>query len=106
MFPPHVIDLAAFCRESGIKRFYGSPGSRSAPILLALLRIGGFEIEMIPDERSAAYRALGYSLASGEVVGLFCTSGTAVLNFGPAIAEAFYQKAKLFVLIFKQQPNC
>ena len=91
MLPPHVIDLVVFCRESGIRRFYGSPGSRSAPLLLALLRSGEFHVEMVPDERSAAYRALGYSLASGEVTGLFCTSGTAVLNLGPAIAVAFYQ---------------
>jgi 2-succinyl-5-enolpyruvyl-6-hydroxy-3-cyclohexene-1-carboxylate synthase len=60
---------------------------------------------MVPDERSAAYRALGYSLASGEVVGLFCTSGTSALNFGPAIAEAFYQKAKLFVLTADRPPE-
>ena len=105
MLPPHVIDLVVFCRESGIRRFYGSPGSRSAPLLLALLRSGEFHVEMVPDERSAAYRALGYSLASGEVTGLFCTSGTAVLNFGPAIAEAFYQKAKLFVLTADRPPE-
>ena len=105
MLPPHVADLVAVCRECGIKRFYGSPGSRSAPLLLALSRTGHFHIEMIPDERSAAYRALGYSLASGEITGLFCTSGTAALNFVPAVAEAFYQKGRLLVLTADRPPE-
>jgi len=105
VLPPHVTDLVVFCRESGIRRFYGSPGSRSAPLLLALIHSGYFHIEMVPDERSAAFRALGYSLASGEVTGLFCTSGTAVLNYGPAIAEAFYQNARLFVLTADRPPE-
>lgn len=97
MIPPHVLELSAFCLESGIDVFYASPGSRSAPLLLALHR-AGIHIEMLADERSMAFRAMGYSLASGKVVGIFCTSGTAVLNLGPAIAEAFYQQAKLFIL--------
>jgi 2-succinyl-5-enolpyruvyl-6-hydroxy-3-cyclohexene-1-carboxylate synthase len=93
-----ILLLARFCKEIGLFDFVASPGSRSAPILLALSRIGGIEIEMVMDERSAGYVALGKSLALKKPVGLFCTSGTAALNLGPAIAEAFYQNVPLFVL--------
>jgi 2-succinyl-5-enolpyruvyl-6-hydroxy-3-cyclohexene-1-carboxylate synthase len=102
--PSHIKDLASFCLASGINRFYASPGSRSAPILLALHR-AGISIEMLGDERSAAYRALGYSLGSRKPAGIFCTSGTAVLNLGPAIAEAFYQQVPLFVLSADRPPE-
>lgn len=104
MIPAHLKEFASFCLQSGIDRFYASPGSRSAPILLALLK-AGIHIEMLGDERSAAYRALGYSLGTGRPTGIFCTSGTAALNFGPAIAEAFYQKVPLFVLTADRPPE-
>ena len=97
MISYQVLQLARFCKEAGITKIVGSPGSRSAPILIALVRIGGIEVEMEMDERSAAYKALGLSLALNKPVGLFCTSGTAVLNYGPAIAEAFYQNVPLFI---------
>jgi 2-succinyl-5-enolpyruvyl-6-hydroxy-3-cyclohexene-1-carboxylate synthase len=100
-----VLQFARFCQEAGISHFIGSPGSRSAPIVLALVRLGGFTIEMAMDERSAAYKALGLSLALGKPVGLFCTSGTAVLNYGPAIAEAFYQNVPLFVVTADRPPE-
>ena len=93
-----VLLLARFCKEVGLLHFIGSPGSRSAPILLALKRIGGLEIDMVMDERSAAYVALGKSLALQKPVGVFCTSGTAVLNMGPAVAEAFYQQIPLLLI--------
>lgn len=93
------------CREGGPDRFYGSPGSRSAPLLLSLLRTAGLEVCLLGDERSAAYRALGYALGSAKPAGLFCTSGTAVLNFGPAIAEAFYQKIPLLLATADRPPE-
>jgi 2-succinyl-5-enolpyruvyl-6-hydroxy-3-cyclohexene-1-carboxylate synthase len=102
---PSILLLARFCKEVGLFHFVGSPGSRSAPVLLALKRIGGIEIEMVMDERSAAYVALGKSLALGKPIGLFCTSGTAVLNMGPAIAEAFYQQIPLFLLTADRPPE-
>ncbi len=102
---PSVLLLARFCKEVGLLHFVGSPGSRSAPILLALSRIGGIEIEMAMDERSAGYVALGKSLALGKPVGIFCTSGTAVLNLGPAVAEAFYQQVPLLLLTADRPPE-
>lgn len=53
---------------------------------------------MVIDERSAAFVALGISQASGCPVALACTSGTAVLNYAPAVAEAFYQAIPLIVV--------
>lgn len=97
MLSDQIQQWARFCKEAGLTVFFGSPGSRSAPLVLALVRLGGFRIEMVMDERSAAFQALGYAMATGKPVGIFCTSGSAVLNYGPAIAEAYYQEIPLFV---------
>lgn len=53
---------------------------------------------MVVDERSAAFMALGYASISGEPVALACTSGTAVLNYAPAIAEAYYRHLPLIAV--------
>ena len=105
MIPSSIFDLAIFCKEVGITEFIVSPGSRSAPIVLALNRIGGINLIPVFDERSAGFIALGKSLASQKSVGLVCTSGTAVLNYGPAIAEAFYQNVPLFVITADRPPE-
>jgi 2-succinyl-5-enolpyruvyl-6-hydroxy-3-cyclohexene-1-carboxylate synthase len=105
MIPLQILQWARFCKEAGILHFFASPGSRSAPLVLALQRLGGFEINMVMDERSCAYQALGYARASGSAVGVFCTSGTAVLNLGPAIAEAFYLEQPLFIFSADRPPE-
>ena len=53
---------------------------------------------VIVDERSAAYFALGIAQQTRKPVGLVCTSGTALLNYAPAVAEAFYQRLPLVVI--------
>ena len=75
-----------------------SPGSRSAPLAISFLRHNKFDYYHLVDERSAAYFALGLAKKSGRPSILICTSGTAVLNYAPAIAEAFYQEIPLLVL--------
>jgi len=105
MIPKAVIQLARFCKEVGLIHFVVSPGSRSAPILLALNRIGGIQLHPGMDERSAGFTALGLSLSLKKPVGLLCTSGTAVLNYGPAIAEAFYQQVPIFVFTADRPPE-
>lgn len=75
----------------GIRKLVMSPGSRNAPLLFSFSRNPAFEKYVIADERSAGFFALGLALASGEAVGLVCTSGTAMLNYAPAVAEAFYR---------------
>lgn len=105
MIPYQVLQIAKFCKEAGILNIVASPGSRSAPILLSFVRMGGFSIHMEMDERSAAYKAIGLCLGLNKPVAIFCTSGTAVLNYGPAIAEAFYQNLPLFVLTADRPPE-
>ena len=105
MIPNSVLHLARFCKEVGLFHFVVSPGSRSAPVLLALHRIGGITMHTVMDERSAGFTALGLSLSLQRPVGLLCTSGSAVLNYGPAIAEAFYQHIPLFVITADRPPE-
>lgn len=81
-----------------------SPGSRCAPLVLAFLAQEEIECIQIVDERSAAFFALGLAQKTNRPVGLVCTSGSAVLNYGPAVAEAFYQKMPL-VLFTADRPN-
>ena len=75
-----------------------SPGSRNAPIVEAFSAHKGFNLYTIVDERSAGFFALGLSLKSKEATVLVCTSGSAVLNYAPAISEAYYQGIPLIVL--------
>ena len=84
--------------KHGVRRVFVSPGSRNTPLLLALSRCDELKHEVVVDERSAAFMALGYSLISGEPVALICTSGSALLNYAPAIAEAYYRRVPLIVI--------
>lgn len=84
--------------KHGVKRAVVSPGSRNAPLLVALSREDGIEKKIIVDERSAAFAALGMAQQTGEPVVIVCTSGTALLNYAPAVAEAYYQKLPLIVV--------
>ncbi|GAB4336515.1 MAG: 2-succinyl-5-enolpyruvyl-6-hydroxy-3-cyclohexene-1-carboxylic-acid synthase [Flammeovirgaceae bacterium] len=98
MFPVQIARLVSICHQKGIKKVVVSPGSRSAPLTIGFVRHGGFEVFTISDERSAAYIALGMAQSSCQTVALVCTSGTAVLNHAPAIAEAFYLQIPLLIL--------
>lgn len=92
-----ALDFVALAAQRHVLHFVVCPGSRSAPLTLALSRHPEITTYILADERSAAYVALGLSQALGKTVGLVCTSGTAVLNFYPAIAEAYYQGVSLLV---------
>ena len=65
---------------------------------MAFSRSESIESYVVVDERSAAFMALGMSQRSGEPVALVCTSGTALLNYAPAVAEAYYQHIPLIVV--------
>lgn len=93
-----VTILSKLCSEFGITHVVICPGSRSAPLVFAFNRNKNFKTYTIIDERSAAYIALGMAQQLQKPVALICTSGTAAVNFYPAIAEAFYQKIPLVVL--------
>ena len=82
----------------GVKDVVCSPGSRNAPLLIAAASRENMRKHVVIDERSAAFMALGMALVGRNPVALVCTSGTALLNYGPAIAEAFYQSVPLIVI--------
>src|SRR6202521_2493367 len=74
-----------------------APGSRSAPLALALARDGRVRVHLVVDERSAAFPALGLGLGSGRPALVLCTSGTAAANFHPAVVEASHARVPLLV---------
>jgi len=85
-------------KENGVKNVVISPGSRNAPLIIEWNAYPEIQKFSIVDERSAAFFALGMALNTGEPVALICTSGSALLNYYPAIAEAFYSDIPLIVL--------
>lgn len=88
--------------KNGISQFYLSPGMRNAPLVAALTHLEDFyseiEIKLSIDERASAYRALGYSKATGKPSVLICTSGTAMANYMPAVVEAKKSNIPLIIL--------
>lgn len=90
--------LADALYEYGVRDVVVSPGSRNTPLILALEATELLRKHIVIDERSAAFAALGMSLQGGRPVACICTSGSAVLNYGPALAEAFYRCVPLIVI--------
>jgi 2-succinyl-5-enolpyruvyl-6-hydroxy-3-cyclohexene-1-carboxylate synthase len=99
---------SAFVEElarSGLRSAVISPGSRSTPLAVALWRQPEIEVSVIVDERSAGFFALGAAQASGEPVALLCTSGTALVNYHPAVVEADESAIPLLVLSADRPPE-
>jgi 2-succinyl-5-enolpyruvyl-6-hydroxy-3-cyclohexene-1-carboxylate synthase len=99
---------SAFAEElgrGGLRRAVISPGSRSTPLALALWRQPEIEVSVIVDERSAGFFALGAAQASGEPVALLCTSGTALVNYHPAVVEGDESAIPLLVLSADRPPE-
>lgn len=82
----------------GIEDLVFSPGSRNAPLVIGLVGSGKFRSICIHDERSAAFFAMGMALVSRKPVPVLCTSGSALLNYSPAVAEAYYQRIPFMVI--------
>ena len=82
----------------GITNIIISPGSRNAPLTIGFASNPAFQCYSIADERSAAFFALGIAQQTKQAVALVCTSGSALLNYYPAFAEAFYSQIPLIVL--------
>ncbi len=91
-------ELARLCAAKGVQHAVISPGSRNAPLVISFLRQGDIQCLQVIDERSAAFFAMGMAQQLHRPVALICTSGSAVLNYAPAIAEAFYQRVPLLVI--------
>jgi len=90
--------LAEIFVKKGMEHIVISPGSRNAPVILSFAQHPQIKALSIIDERSAAFFALGMAQQSKQTVAITCTSGSAALNYAPAIAEAYYQKIPLLVL--------
>ncbi len=93
--------LRAFCDElarCGLSHACTSPGSRSTPIVLSLVRQPGISCFSHVDERCSGFFGLGAAKASGRPVVLTCTSGTAAANLLPAVTEARWAGVPLIVL--------
>ena len=87
--------------ESGVSDFVLSPGSRNAPLSIALYQAeeaGLVTIHPRIDERGAAFFALGLAKASNNYVAALCTSGTAAANYHPAALEAYHSANKLLLI--------
>ncbi|QCX00190.1 2-succinyl-5-enolpyruvyl-6-hydroxy-3-cyclohexene-1-carboxylic-acid synthase [Aggregatimonas sangjinii] len=95
---PVAQSIAQHFKAKKIKNIVISPGSRNAPLTISFTEDPFFKCFSIVDERCAAFFALGIAQQSLEPVVVICTSGSALLNYYPAIAEAFYSDIPLVVL--------
>lgn len=84
--------------DNGVTQVVISPGSRNAPLIIECNAYAEIEKFSIVDERAAGFFALGLALSSKKAVALICTSGSALLNYYPAIVEAYYSNIPLIVL--------
>lgn len=75
-----------------------APGSRNAPLIIALSNDSDYNCISVIDERAAAFTALGMTISDNNPVAVICSSGSAVVNFYPAVVEAFYQNRPLVVI--------
>lgn len=91
--------------RSGVRHVVISPGSRSTPITVAASIHPKLRNQVVLDERSAGYIALGIGKATGIPAVLICTSGTAAANYFPAIVEAKESGIPLIVITADRPPN-
>src|SRR5438552_9153030 len=96
-----VDELAA----QGVEYACVSPGSRSAPIAMALQRHPRIKVIVQIDERSSSFFALGLGKGTGKPAVVLCTSGTAAAEFHPAVVEAFYSRTPLIVITADRPPE-
>ena len=94
----NVLQLVALLEAHQVTKVVLCPGSRNIPLVHTLATHPSFTCYSVTDERSAGFFAIGLSLSSGERTAVCCTSGTALLNLHPAVAEAFYQNVPLVVI--------
>jgi len=97
--------LTSLLVAHGVRHAVVCPGSRNAPIVHNLTECPAISCHAVTDERSAAFYALGMTQATGSPVVVCVTSGTALLNTAPAVAEAYYQRRPLIVVSADRPPQ-
>ena len=95
---PLAQSIIEICLAKGVTQIVISPGSRNAPLTIGFVNNPNFKCYSIADERCAAFFALGMAQQLNAPVALVCTSGSALLNYYPAFAEAFYSQIPLIVI--------
>nr|WP_229127748.1 2-succinyl-5-enolpyruvyl-6-hydroxy-3-cyclohexene-1-carboxylic-acid synthase [Bacteroides nordii] len=94
----NILQLVALLEAHGVTKIVLCPGSRNIPLVHTLSTHPSFKCYSVTDERSAGFFAIGLALNGGAPAAVCCTSGTALLNLYPAVAEAFYQNVPLVVI--------
>ncbi|MFA9194998.1 2-succinyl-5-enolpyruvyl-6-hydroxy-3-cyclohexene-1-carboxylic-acid synthase [Flavobacterium sp. FBOR7N2.3] len=102
---PLAQSIIQICLAKGIRDIVISPGSRNAPLTIGFASNNNFKSYSIADERCAAFFALGMAQQIKRPVALVCTSGSALLNYYPAVAEAFYSQIPLIVISADRPQN-
>lgn len=97
--------LGHILQQYNIDKMVISPGSRNAPLAIHFSELDSFECFSIVDERSAGFVAMGMAKSLKKPVAVSCTSGSAAVNYYPAIVEAFYQNIPLLVLTADRQTD-
>lgn len=107
MYPTkkNVCIVIALLKDYGISEVVVSPGSRNAPLVQGFSQDPFFHCRVVVDERAAAFEALGIAQCTEKPVVACCTSGTALLNYAPAVAEAYYQELPLVILSADRAPE-
>ncbi|WP_124980781.1 2-succinyl-5-enolpyruvyl-6-hydroxy-3-cyclohexene-1-carboxylic-acid synthase [Nonlabens xiamenensis] len=107
MYPEilHAQQIVLLFKKRGIKHIVISPGSRNAPLTIGFSENPFFTCYSIVDERCAAHVALGMAQQLRNPVAVLCTSGSALLNYYPAVAEAFYSEIPIIVLSADRPPQ-
>lgn len=95
---PVAQTLVLYFKSKGVKNIVISPGSRNAPLTISFTKNSFFNCFSVVDERCAAFFAMGMAQHLQEPVAVLCSSGSAMLNFYPAVAEAFYSDIPLIVV--------
>ncbi len=95
---PSIRDLVSLMRTHGVTRCVACPGSRNSPIVATLEATEGFELRGATDERSAGFVACGWAAQAQAPVAVCVTSGSALLNLHPAVAEAYYRHLPLLII--------
>ena len=90
--------IIQICLAKGVTDIVISPGSRNAPLTIGFANNPEFTCYSIADERSAAFFGMGLAQQLKKPVAVVCTSGSALLNYYPAVAEAFYSQIPLIVI--------